>query len=306
MLPAGRRFDRTTALFLSLLVVAFLFATFDVRSEGSGVGGVMRDGAQLLFAPVQRAANLAVTPLIGFVDGISNLAGLREENARLRSQVAMLEQEVRQTEALQRRVSELEAISGLDTPDELASVTARIFAGGPGTFDQIRYIDKGEADGVLVGNAVIDEHGLVGRIDRVTAHNARVRLITDPLVSVGVRVVSTNETGVVSGRGGNALRLEMFEASKPVHEGDAVVTDGSRYPPGLLVGYVAETADVQVGFALRTSIDPAVPFSEVDFVKVVVGWSPLDAQLENPDRIVEPPPFVNPTGARLNPAGERR
>ncbi len=298
MLSSGRRFDRTTALFLSLLAASFIFATFDVRAQGGGAGGIMRDGAQQLFAPAQKAAALAVSPVVGFVDGISNIAGLRAENERLQAEVGRLEQQLRETAALERRVAELEAISGLEAPEELAAVTARIFAGGAGTFDQIRYIDKGKADGVLVGNAVIDEHGLVGRVDRVTENNARVRLITDPLVAVGVRVESTNETGVVTGRGSSALRLEMFQATQPVREGDVVVTDGSRFPPGIVVGFVSETADVVVGFALRTSVEPAVPLSEVDFVKVVVGWSPLDAGIEEPGGLVEPPPFVDPAAER--------
>ncbi|HHC09461.1 MAG TPA: rod shape-determining protein MreC [Actinobacteria bacterium] len=297
MLSHGRRFDRTTALFLSLLAVAFIAATFDVRSDGGGVGGVMRDGAQLLFAPVQRAVGLVAAPFVGFVDGVSNLAGLRAENERLRREVARLEAQVRETEALERRVAELEAISGLEPPQELAAVTARIFASGASDFDQIRFLDKGKADGILPGAAVIDEHGLVGRVDRVTEHNARVRLITDPLVSVGVRVQPSNETGVVTGRGGDVLRLEMFQATEPVYEGDVVVTDGSRYPPGILVGYVTETADVVVGFVLRTSVEPAADLAEVDFVKVVVGWSPLDAGLVDGEEGVEPPPFVEPPAA---------
>jgi len=106
---------------------------------------------------------------------------------------------------------------------------------------------------------------------------------------VGVRLQGTNETGIVTGRGTGDLRLEMFRATKPVREGDVAVTDGSRFPPGIVVGYVTRTADVVVGFELVTTVRPAVPLSEVDFVKVIVGWSPLDASVSGDDRTVEPP-----------------
>ena len=57
-----RRFDRSTALFLSLLILSFLLATFDVRADGTGVGGSLREGAQALFSPVQRLGLSLVEP----------------------------------------------------------------------------------------------------------------------------------------------------------------------------------------------------------------------------------------------------
>jgi rod shape-determining protein MreC len=147
----------------------------------------------------------------------------------------------------------------------------------------VRYIDKGSKDGIVAGQAVVDEDGLVGRVDIVSARAARIRLITDPIVSVGVRVLSTNETGIVTGKGDGPLRLEMFRAKEPVSQGDRVVTDGSRFPPGIPVGNVVRAADAEVGFVLRGEVDPAARLSEIDFVKVIIGWSPIDAGLLDDD-----------------------
>jgi rod shape-determining protein MreC len=145
---------------------------------------------------------------------------------------------------------------------------------------------------------VIDERGLIGRVDAVTPTIARVRLLTDPLVAVGVRIQETNETGVVSGLGKGTLRLEMFEATTPITEGAVVVTDGSRFPPGIVVGYVTRSADAQVNFVLETEVDPAARFSQLDFVKVIVGWSPLDAEIEPESPLISPPGYVDPTSGQ--------
>jgi len=294
MFSSGHRLDRATALFISLLAVGFLVATFDVRSSGESATAVLRDGAQALAAPVQGAIDFVVRPVVGFVDGISNVAGLRDQNERLAGEVRRLEDRLRETSALERRVAELEAINDVAAPEDLATVTARIYSAGPSTFDQIRFINKGSSNGIVAGQAVVDENGLVGRVDLVTASSARVRLITDPLVSVGVRVQDTNQTGAVTGRGDEILRLDMFNASLPVREGAIVITDGSRFPPGVVVGFVNETKAADVSFTLRTTVDPAVRFAELDFVKVVVGWSPLDADPETGDRLIEPPSFTDP------------
>ena len=270
-------------MFLSLVAVGFIVATFDVRSTEQGSADVLREGTQSIFTPLQNAVDFVTRPVVGFVDGVSNLAGLRQENERLSDLVRDLESQVQATDALEEQVAQLEAINGLVAPEELATVTARINASGPSAFDNVRYIDKGSKDGIVAGQAVIDEDGLIGRVVLVSANAARVRLITDPVVSVGVRVLSTNETGIVSGRGDGPLRLEMFRAEEAVYEGDRVVTDGSRFPPGIAVGTVHRTADAEVGFVLRGEVDPAARLSEIDYVKVIVGWSPIDAGLGEGD-----------------------
>jgi rod shape-determining protein MreC len=296
MLPSARRFDRVTALFLSLLAAGFVIATFDVRTAESGIADTVRGGAQTLLAPVQQTVDVLVSPVVGFFDGISNMVGLREQNDRLESKVRELELQLRESQALERKVAELEAINALEPPLELAAVTARVYSSGASSFDQIRYILKGSDDGIVVGQAVIDELGLIGRVDAVTARTARVRLITDPVISVGVRVQETNETGVVTGVGAGLLRLDMFDATTPVTAGSVVVTDGSRFPPGILVGYVAESADAAVDFVLRTTVDPAARLAKLDYVKVIVGWSPLDAEVEPDSPLIAPPDFVDPGG----------
>lgn len=266
---------------MSLVAVGFIVATFDVRSSGDGVAEVLREGTQSIFTPLQEGVDFVTRPVVGFVDGVSNLAGLREENDRLADRVRVLEAQVQETEALEEQVIQFEAILGLEVPDELATVTARITASGPSAFDNVRYIDKGSKDGIVAGQAVVDEDGLIGRVDLVSAGAARIRLISDPVVSVGVRVLSTNETGIITGRGDGPLRLEMFRAKEAVNEDDRVVTDGSRFPPGIAVGTIRTAAVAEVGFVLRTDVDPAARLSQIDFVTIIVGWSPIDAGLQD-------------------------
>jgi rod shape-determining protein MreC len=268
-------------LFIALVILGFIIATFDVRSESDGVTNVLREGTQSVFTPFQKGVDWVVTPVVGFLDGISNIAGLRDENDRLRAQVREAEAQLREITALEEKVTQLELINGLEIADDLITVTARIYASGTSAFDNVRYIDKGANDGIIAGQAVVDEDGLVGRVDLVSANDARIRLVTDPLVSVGVRIRSSNETGIVSGRGDGPLRLEMFRPLSPVFEGDLIVTDGSRFPPGIVVGLIDETEEAEVGFVLRADVNPAASLSQIDFVKVVVGWSPIDAAIED-------------------------
>ena len=186
MLPF-RRIERSTVLLIGLVMLSFLIATFDVRAQGEGLGGVLRSGAQSLFAPVQQLATAVTRPVVGFIDGVSNIAGLRDKLEAARAENDILRQQLLDVQSMETRLTELERILDLTPPIDAATVTARITSLAPSEFDQIRWIDRGSDDGIALGQAVIDEDGLVGRIDFVAAGSARVRLVTDPRSGVGVR-----------------------------------------------------------------------------------------------------------------------
>lgn len=288
--------DRSTAAFVALVVVSLVLMTMDLRASGEGLGGTLRDGAQAAFTPVQKAVSFVTRPVVGFFEGISDLVGLRDENQQLRERVAELEQELAATESLERQVGELEAILAIEPPEELDTVTARVLATGVSDFDAIRLIDKGRRHGITVDMPVIDEGGLVGRVVSVTDTSARIRLITDPTMRVAVRVDRTGETGVLTGRGGGALALEMLNTSAALIEGDLLVTADGRFPAGIPVARVAEAAEAEVGFSLRTTATPAAELTRVDYVKVLVFTSD---QVSSADLADEGLPMG--TGTTLSP-----
>ncbi|MDJ0924858.1 MAG: rod shape-determining protein MreC [Acidimicrobiia bacterium] len=276
-----QRFDRSTSLMIGLLVVAFLLATFDVRSAGGGIGTTMREGAQTLFSPLQEAASAVTRPVVGFIDALSDIASLREENEALRLENEQLQDQVQQFSSLQAELDHLREINDLTAPEDLPTVTAQINSPGSSTLDLVRYINKGADDGISVGDAVIDEHGLVGRVDLAFRSSARVRLIFDPNVTISVQDEVTSQSGLLTGDN-DTLILRIFRADEPVREGNVVVTAGSRFPPGIVVGTVKKTAADDTGFGLDTEVEAAIDPSRLDFVKVIVGYSPLDAEDELP------------------------
>lgn len=262
--------DRPTGIFAGLVVICLVLITLDLRAEGAGLGSTLRDGAQAAFTPVQRVFTTATRPLTDFFESLSDLFSLREDNRQLRQQLAEAERQLQETESVRIRVRELEALLALDPPDDLDTIAARVLAIGVSEFDHLRVIDKGTRDGVGLDMPVVDEGGLVGRVVAVTDRVARVKLITDPTLVVAVRVERTGETGILRGRGGGPMVLEMFNTDAAVVEGDVLVTADGRFPAGIRVAIVREAARSEVGFALRTTADPAAAITSIDFVKILV------------------------------------
>ena len=270
MLPS-QRFARSTALFISLITLSFLLMTFDVRTEGGGVTGTLRDGVRTLFDPVQSAVSAVIRPVANAADALVNLAGLRAENDRLREELQDANRVLRETEGIRSENEVLRELLQLELPGELLtqSVVARVQASGSSNFDFSVVLNKGADDGIAIGQPVVNLEGLVGHVDAVTANSATIKLLTDPDHAVAVRLVTTQFVGTAEGRGSGDLKFISSRADGPVDEGEVVVTFPNRYPAGLVVGTVAQSAEPAAGVGIQTTIDPAVNFERLDFVRVI-------------------------------------
>jgi len=262
--------DRPTGVFIGLIIVSLVLVTVDLRASGAGLGGTLREGAQAVFTPIQRVVSSGARPVVDFFEDLSDIFSLRGENRRLRTEVIELERSLDEARGLETRIAELEAILGLEPPEELDSVVAQVLAVGVSEFDHSRVIDRGRADGITVDMPVVDEGGLIGRIVATTDEVARVRLITDPSIRVAVRIERTGETGVLTGRGSSPMVLEMFNTDAAVVEGDTLITADGRFPAGIPVGRVLEPARSEVGFSLRTTAEPTAQTTRIDLVRVLV------------------------------------
>ncbi|HDL50300.1 MAG TPA: rod shape-determining protein MreC, partial [Actinobacteria bacterium] len=185
-----RTSDRATSFLVVLVIISFSLMTLDIRSSGGGVTGTLRRGVQTVFTPIQKLATSIVDPALDMVDGIANVAGLRDANKELQQRIASLESRLDTVATLETQVASLRRILALTPADEsIPKVPARVIARGDG-FDASFQIDAGGNDGVLVGNPVVDDNGsLVGTITDVTGDSATVVPIIAPSAD-GVRVKS--------------------------------------------------------------------------------------------------------------------
>lgn len=277
--------NRAALATVILVAAALLLMTFDIRSSRRGVGGTMRDGLQTVLSPVQSAAAAILDPIVDFAGGLANLAGLRQENQRLRDRLEELERESAGTAHLQSRVSELEALLGLQLSDDLqeTAVNAEI-TGRAGALDRSYIIDAGTRDGVQEGQPVVDAQGaLVGVVAETSEAGAAVIPLTSRRAP-GITVrLSDGRRGVVEGQGAGRLLLSVLAAVAPVWAGDYLETFGpygasDSYPKGLAVGTVQESSSPRSG-SIQVPVEPLADLERLEFV-AVIPWPPSPDQLE--------------------------
>jgi rod shape-determining protein MreC len=214
-----------------------------------------------------------------FVNAPVNLATLRQENAQLRAENANLQTEII---TLQQQVSEIELLSALldfaRARPENAYQAAAVIGQDPSPFLHYIIINRGSDDGIRRGMPVVSAQGLVGRVAQVTASAARVELITDPAARVSVRMQPSEVDGLLSGSITSELSIDLIPQDASLQAGDLVFTSGigGIYPGNILIGQISSVRQEATALFQTASVQPAVDFTRLEIVLVIVNFQPLD------------------------------
>ncbi len=135
-------------------------------------------------------------------------------------------------------------------------------------------IDKGQADGLRPGLAVVVDDGLViGKLVEVRQAVSSVLLVTDRQSIMAARVQNTSQSlGVVRGERGLALRMEFIPKNDAVLPGQPVVTAGSEsgIPADLVIGTIAEPSIRAGELFQNATVTSPVDFPRLRVVAVVL------------------------------------
>jgi rod shape-determining protein MreC len=158
-------------------------------------------------------------------------------------------------------------------------VTGRVIFQSPTVWYATIRVDKGSDDGVRVGQPVINEEALIGRVTDVIGGSAQVTLITDTTTAVPARAGRRGVFGIVEpASAGNPTDLVMkfVLPGTRLSPGDRVLTRGtepqdrrqSLYPVGLPIGAITridnEGTDTQ-----EIHLRPFADLRSLDFVQIL-------------------------------------
>jgi rod shape-determining protein MreC len=159
---------------------------------------------------------------------------------------------------------------------------APVVAVGASPHSHTLRIARGSDDGVRKGAPVIAPDGVVGTVAQVTGGYADVQLIVSPLSAVPALSQRTRSRSTVKGTGDiSRCKLEYALRTDDLQEGDILITAGGAgfFPQGLRIGRITNVAKKPHGLFLDAEVVPAVDFSKLDEVTVVVPQpSPSGAQ----------------------------
>ena len=134
-------------------------------------------------------------------------------------------------------------------------------------------IERGENQGVKRDMGVVGPDGVVGTVISTSANYAVVMSMLHRQHRVSSKLKKTGETGVVIWDGVDPAYVIMNNIPKSVQVavGDSVVTSNYtvRFPPGVLVGTVAEVIDDKSSNFYSLKLKTATNFYNIEYVMVV-------------------------------------
>ncbi len=275
----------TAAVVVVVGVVASILLLLGDRRETVGQGGrdPVRGGFETVVGPVGGVLAAPVRWTGAASDYVKGYFFAVSENRRLRRQVAELQPWRDQAIALKNVNARYEAMLGLRTEPAVAMVTARSISDSRGPFANARLLDVGSAKGVRVGNPVVNEHGLVGRIIGTTGGVSRLLLLTDVSSRTPVLVDRSDARAILTGDGSGNPRLEYVRGAGSVQAGDRILTsgDGGGIPRGVPIGVAAKGIDGS--WRVKLFSDRGA----IDFVRVMLFQD--FGQLVDPEALNAPP-----------------
>ena len=204
----------------------------------------------------------------------------REENARLRNEIADLNSQLigyddamQELEALRDQLSIKEKHS-----DFVLSEPCKVLM--PLTNDLAHgfLIDRGEDDGITLNSPVVCADGLIGVITEISPHYSTVTTILSPELSVGAVVLRTGDSGIVEGdlraASDNLAKMMYLDEKSTAAGGDLIITAGTTglFPYGLPVGNITETGIEDTGLAKYAILVPSVDYEKLEAVTVLLDF----------------------------------
>ncbi len=231
------------ALGIGFVVLAFACIALMVVDHRESHLERVRQVLSVAVHPIRVLVDLPVAAWESASHSLTARRELLEENERLRREQLNANFQLQRLATLETENARLREL--LDSPAALDHrvLVAEILAIDLDPYRQRFNLNRGLANGVFVGQALLDANGVVGQIVEVGPFTAEAMAITDADHALPVRVNRNGLRTVAIGTGdNNRLRLPYLTNSADVEVGDLLVSSGlgGVFPLGYPVAHVLE------------------------------------------------------------------
>lgn len=271
--------------FITLLSVAAAVAVLlSVMTYFSTTSAALPNLAGIVVTPF-RSASAAISEAFGKWTGyFTEVDALREENRQLKLQIAEMEEDVRQATFDREENAHLRNVAELrEQRRDLHLESARVLVQDSSNWYSLLTINKGTAQDITVGDAVVTEEGyLLGVVAETGLNWSNIRTILDSESSIGALVFRNGGSALAQGdfslMSEGCLSLSYLGTEPDVVAGDLIVTSGlgGYYPSQLVIGYVEEIRASDNGLAQYAVLRPEMELDGLTQVYVVTSFDIVD------------------------------
>ncbi len=261
-------------LIASLVIAAVLGIVSNLT--GKNIPGLL---VQSVLTPLRTGANALTAQAEKIYNYIFEYENLAAENESLREQLAQLQEDARQVDALERENERYRELLKLkEAHEDYELVDGYIISRSSSEWTNTFTINRGSAAGIEVGMCAITSNGEVaGLVSEVGSNYAVIKSVLDSSLSISATIVSTGYSGLVIGGYTSGqkdlLRMEYLPSSAIIRNKDQVVTSGSTvYPRNLILGYVVDAGFGDTGVEKYAILQPAADIASLEQVFVLTNY----------------------------------
>jgi len=209
----------------------------------------IRQGFAALLHPLEVMVHSPVAAYQRVSEFFTTQDTLTRENRRLQEQSVQQSADLQRFRTLQAENDHLRNLLGVVPTLPRPAKLAEIVHAGRDPFTHKVIINLGSQQGIVAGQAAVDESGVVGQVTQVYPFSSEVTLVTDKDLSIPIQVERNGLRAIAFGNGRErAINLPYLPANVDIREGDKLVTSGidGVYPGGMAVARVTRierTAD---------------------------------------------------------------
>lgn len=250
------------------------------------------DHHQQHLSGLRKSIAAVVTPIVYLADipgdfftwGGENLmtrSQLRQQNTQLQNENMILKAQLQKFANLQARNVSLRNLLGTQNEQVEKRLVAEIISIDSMPFSLRFVINKGSTNHVYVGQAVIDDQGIIGQVIEVSPLYSRVLMISDATHAIPVHIQRNGIRSILVGTGNvNLLALQYLPDTTDIQVGDILLSSGlgMRFPAGYPVAEVTQV-EKKPGESFATILAKPTAKLEKNSPVLLVWSSKTDGEL---------------------------
>lgn len=232
---------RGPPLAASLVMLAALSIALMVADQRYDQSALVRGWLTAAAYPAQRAVDAPFRAWNWLTDSFADRSRLRKENLEVTARLRLANLQLQRFAAIEEENRRLR-----DMRENSAGVAERVVVASilNVDLDPFRHrvlLDKGAADGVFKGQAVLDAEGIFGQVSKVNARTSEVILISDAEHAIPVQASRSGLRTIAVGTGDSRkLSLPFVTVESDLKPGDQLLSTGMGgvFPPGYPVAEI--------------------------------------------------------------------
>ena len=269
----------TTRIRVVLIAALLIAAVLTVISSITGLNlpNMMVQG---ILTPIRTGVSRLTDQAEKIYDYMFKFESISAENEQLKQQLADIQDDARNADAIARENERLRALLELqESNEEYVFMDGYIIGWSSNEWSNTITINRGTNSGIQKDMCAVTANGeLVGLVSEAGTNYAVIKTVLDSSLEISATISGAGYNGMVKGgystESPDKLRMNYLPSDATIHINDQVVTTGSTvYPRNLILGYVIDAGFDDTGVAKFALLEPAADIASLEQVFVVVDYN---------------------------------